>query len=225
VVATIKAFCPDLDVAASRADLYAIHFDGSGLRRQAEALLAYDKVITGSGPGDPPPGSDRPLPAPPDDDDDDDIGWPQSAVPLPSRFDFGALSDVNAPATAAHRFVYWASAKEKFANLQALLHTEWPTKAKPLRRADYEILLQIDSPATSIEDFRSFDILLGDKPSVRVYTSDGAAYSFRFRDANAAKVKEDLNNCASIDLACAQSLPEPRARQRESPITQRKPSP
>jgi hypothetical protein len=209
-VATIKKYFPGLQVEASRTDLYAVHFDGSGLRREAEALLARDEVITGPGPGDPPPGSDRPLPAPDDDDDDDDdIGLLPSAVPPPSRFDYGALSNVNAAATAARQFVYWPSAKKNFANLLALLDTEWPTKEKPLHRADYEVLLQIDSPATSIDDFRSFDLLLDHEPRVRVYTTDGAAYSFRFRATDLDKVTADLNsNSVGIDLGGARSLPK-----------------
>lgn len=235
VVATIKAICEEYKeykVVASRADLYAVHFDGLGLRDVAEPLLVYDDVVTGPGPGDPPPGSDRPLPAPPDDDeDDDDIGLPPSAVPPPSRFDFGALSDMNAPATGARQFIYWSSASEHFANLQALLHTEWPVKAKALHRADYEVLVPIELQPTSIDGFRSFDIVRGDPhhdpPAVRVYASDGAAYAFRFRKTRWDQVVEDLASPdVGIDLGVVRSLPDgASAAQRAASITQRKPSP
>jgi hypothetical protein len=170
-----------LDVYATRTDLFAVHFDGAGLRREAEVVLANYDVVTRFGAGDLPPREDYPANAPlDDDDDDDDSRTVRSDPPPPDRFALTALSAVNAAAVSANDYLFWQWAPWQFDELAKMLYGSQAERDNRLRRAEYEVLLPIVSAARDISDFRSFDLFLGAGPRLRV-NYDGVSYAFRFK--------------------------------------------
>jgi hypothetical protein len=174
-------------IYASRADLFAVHYDAQGFRSDAISLLADDDIMIKSQPGDIPPIEDYP-PKPP--------GDPSSVSDdHPSGFAWTTLSNANAAAVAAWSYFYWEEAVN-FDKLAQMLETSLGAQEdNALLRADCEILLSTLPLPQSIDDFRMFDIiLLSEDPRVRVYDSSGTAYCFRFTNKNTTELVSELHD-------------------------------
>jgi hypothetical protein len=172
----------ELEVYATRTDLFAVHYDGDGLRTDAEVLLADHDVIMKSGAGDLPPSDDY-LPDPPDDDpnDPEDSDALMPAPQPPDRFSLAALSDANASKMSAGTYLWWAWRPDEFARLVELVYADWGEEDNPLKRAEYEVLLAVSTTVRDTSDVRSFDLFLkGDQPRLRV-NRGGRSYAFCFR--------------------------------------------
>lgn len=187
VVRTIRNYT-QRNVFATRADLFAVHYDYEGLAWAAEKLLADHDVILNAGVGDLPPRDDYPAPPPRDDDDDDGEDGAEVAlrVPPPKQFELSGLSDVNAASVSAKDYLLWQWKHWQFSELANMIYADRAELDNRLYRADYEILLPITSEPRDISDFRSFDLFLcedkhGNSPRIRV-NYDGVSYAFRFRD-------------------------------------------
>lgn len=212
-------------VYATRGDLFAVHFDSYGFRMEATPLLADSDVISNAGPGDLPPGDDYPPDPPSDDDDagdadadaDGDGGHAQAPIVIPSSFSDLALSDCNAALVAAKSFLYWPDFPTRFKELQELLCWDLPIQDNPLVRATCEVLVSISNNPRSIDDLRSFDLMLDGTPDapgaprVRIHTSYGLAYGFAFipqaKDASKslATIKDKLAKLQLVPLSDKQA--------------------
>lgn len=176
----------ELDVYATRTDLFAVHYNEDGFRPEAELLLADHDVILKSGAGDLPPGDDYAADLPDDDPDDPPVsdGQDGAAVPVPQppdRFSLAALSDPNASKMSAGEYLWWAWSPSEFAQLVALVYADWTEDDNPLLRADYEVLLPVSTgPVRGQSDVRSFDLFVnGARPRLRV-NRGGRSYAFYF---------------------------------------------
>lgn len=191
---------------ATRGDMFAVHFDNYGLRREAESLLADSDVITNAGPGDLPPGDDYPPDPPSDDDDGDEVAPSHPPVPSPYGFSVSSLSDCNAATVAAGAFQFWDEFGRRFDALKQLLCHDVPIQDNPLFKATCEVLVAISADPRSVDDLRSFDLMLDKRPyRIRVHTSTGAAYAFRFENQDREVIAAALH---SFGLRWAANGPE-----------------
>jgi hypothetical protein len=171
VVEAIRKAMPSQMIYATRADLFANHYDQRGLTSDAEDLLIDQDVLDWSTPGDTPPADDYAII--PDDDDGPD-------TPPPNSFSIATLSDANAAIVSARSYMYWETFHTRFQDLCRYISTEIPIRDNPLLRADCEVLVSISLDTRTIDDIRSFDLILTSIPQrVRIYAGS-TAYSFAF---------------------------------------------
>jgi hypothetical protein len=171
-----------------------VHYDEKGFRPAAFPLLVNYDAVEAGGPGDAPPRDDYPRQAPNDDDDENDDPVPFE-VAAPGRFAISMLSEINAAAISARGYLFWNWQPAQFDRLEELLHCHVTVLDNPLLRADYEVLVKIAETPHLTSDFRSFDLLLGESPRLRV-NYQGASYAFYFRDP--ANAHRDLINIGIV---------------------------
>lgn len=155
-----------IEVVATRADLFAVHYDGpNGFVRNE--LLVPEAILLDGGPGDAPASDDRAVVLPSEDPPSDDVMELSSIDKLP-------IANISATGPIGKAYFLWKDAGLKFEALKDLINYDDPVGDEPTAVADHEVIVVHKGVV------RSFDLLLKPRPRVRIQFSN-SWYSYDVR--------------------------------------------